>query len=137
MARIRHIESKQDWRGERINGVAHPRNIADLWSDAELSAIGLERYEPPVVEPKPVDPLTLPLNRVQFKAMLKIAGVEQKVRQAVAGIADPVQQAVAEAKLEESDSYDRDNPLFALLAPAVGLTSAEIDALWVQAQEIA
>lgn len=133
---LRFIKTEERWTGEPINGIRHPRNIEKLWSDEELAAIGLERYTPPKPEPVPVDPLTLPLNRVQFKAVLRIAGVEQKVRQAVAGIADPVQQAVAEAKLDESDSYDRDDPLFALLAPAVGLTSAEIDALWVQALEI-
>lgn len=29
------------WKGEPINGISHPRNIEQLWSDAELQNIGL------------------------------------------------------------------------------------------------
>lgn len=42
------------WRGERIEGVLYPINIEQLWPDAELSAIGLERYTPPPAPPAPL-----------------------------------------------------------------------------------
>lgn len=137
MAIIRHIETQEEWRGERIDGIAHPRNIGQLWSDEELAAIGLERYTAPKQEPVPVDPLTLPISRVQFKAVLRIAGLYDAVVAAIDAIDDPATKAVALTKFEDSDRYDRDDPLFAMLAPAIGVTDEQIDALWVQAQEIA
>ncbi len=74
-----------------------------------------------------------PLAPYQFRAMLKIAGIEQAVAGAIAAIEDDAQRAVAEAKLEYALSFQREDPLFDVLAPAVGLTDEEIDALWLQA----
>jgi len=34
------------WTGEPINGIRHPVSIQDLWSDADLAVIGLERQAP-------------------------------------------------------------------------------------------
>jgi len=34
------------WAGERINGVAYPRDIERKWSDEELAEIGLYRVQP-------------------------------------------------------------------------------------------
>jgi len=34
------------WKGEPINGISHPRNIEQLWSDAELQNIGLYKLIP-------------------------------------------------------------------------------------------
>lgn len=34
------------WTGEPINGIRHPVSIQDLWSDADLAGIGLERPVP-------------------------------------------------------------------------------------------
>lgn len=133
---LRFIKTEERWTGEPINGIRHPRNIEQLWPDEELAAVGLERYTPPKPEPIPVDPLTRPISRVQFKAVLRIAGLYDSVAQAIEAIPDPVQKAVARAKFEDSDSYDRDDPLFVMLAPAIGVTDEQIDALWLQAQEI-
>lgn len=133
---LRFIETEERWAGGPINGIRHPRNIEQLWSDEELAAVGLERYKPPKPEPVPVDPLTQPISRLQFKAVLRIAGLYDAVAQAIASIPDPVQKAVAQAKFEDSDSYDRDDPLFAMLAPTIGVTDEQIDALWLQAQDI-
>lgn len=48
---IRYIDTQEEWRGEPINRLRHPMNIGQLWSDAELQAVGLERYTPPAPEP--------------------------------------------------------------------------------------
>jgi len=39
------------WRGEPINGVQHPQNIVNLWTDEELAAIGLTRVVPALEQP--------------------------------------------------------------------------------------
>lgn len=44
------IETLQPWAGEPLNGVRHPRNIEQLWTDQELTAVGLAkpvRFETP------------------------------------------------------------------------------------------
>lgn len=38
------------WQGEPINGVQHPQNIVNLWTDEELAEVGLTRVTP---EPPP------------------------------------------------------------------------------------
>lgn len=74
-----------------------------------------------------------PLAPYQFRAMLKIAGVEQQVMEAIANLPDETTKALAEAKMDYALAYHRDEPLFAMLAPVVGLTDEQIDALWLQA----
>lgn len=48
-----HIENDQPWKGEKINGISHPRNIEQLWSQEDLAAVGLKKF----IKPKPVVPL--------------------------------------------------------------------------------
>ncbi len=91
----------------------------------------------PYTAPSPsTDPHDFPLSPYQFRAMLKIAGIEATIIQAISDIADPAERAVAEAKLDYALSYQRGDPLFAMLAPAVGLTGAQIDALWLEAKDL-
>ena len=133
---IRYIDTKEAQNGEPINEVRHPLNIGKLWSKAQLNKIGLEVYTPPVKEPEPIDPLTVPLTAIQFHAMLRIAGKRDSVYAAVNAIEDEMTKAIALEKLDRSQSFDRDDALFVKLAPVVGLTDEEIDALWVQAQAV-
>lgn len=133
---LRHIDTKERWNGERIDGIAHPKNIEQLWTDAELAAVGLERYEKPKPKPKPIDPLTIPLSGVQFHAMLRMTGKRDAVLAAINGMPDGIEKAVAQEKLERSWEFERNDPLLAQLAPAVGLTDKDIDSLWVQALEV-
>lgn len=81
------------------------------------------------------DPLTIPLSRVQFHAMLSILGLTDAVNTAVAALDEPA-RSIARARIDHSDSYRRDNPLFAQLGTMVGMTDAEIDAAWPQALAI-
>ncbi len=43
----------ETWRGERIGGVAHPRNIEQLWTAEQLAALGLEVAPAPEPAPAP------------------------------------------------------------------------------------
>lgn len=36
----------QPWQGEIIDGVRYPANVEQLWSDADLAAIGLSKFQP-------------------------------------------------------------------------------------------
>lgn len=50
---LREIGTKETWTGRALDGVRHPSNIGDLWSDDELLAVGLERFTPPVAPAPP------------------------------------------------------------------------------------
>ncbi|MDO1582439.1 hypothetical protein [Rhizobium oryzicola] len=63
------------WAGEVIKDVRYPLNIADLWSDAELEAIGLYR-------PLPADPV--PAGKmVKGSAVSRVSGVVKWVNDLV------------------------------------------------------
>jgi hypothetical protein len=133
---LRYIDTQEIWRGQAINNVAHPRNIEQLWTADQLAAIGLEVVPPPEPVPPSTDPADYPLEPFQFYAMLDILGKTAQVEAAIDGIQDTTQRAVAKAKFKHSTRFHRDNELFAMLAPAVGLTDAEIDAAWMAAKDI-
>lgn len=78
------------------------------------------------------------LPKWKFWATLDLAGKSNAVRTAVDGISDAQRRAVVKARLEHTETYDRDDPLFAdpeLLA-ALGMTTADVDALWAQANAL-
>ncbi len=132
---IRFIETQELWNGEPIDDLRYPKSIAELWTNEKLAGIGLERFTPEAPEPEPVDPLSIPLNPVQFEAVLNMTGKRAEIDMAVEAMEEPA-RSIAKAKIARSQSYDRDDPLFASLAAAIEMTDAELDALWVQALEI-
>lgn len=77
-----------------------------------------------------------PLLPWQFRAMLDIAGIAETISAAIAAIPDVAQKAVAKSKLEYALAFHRDDPLIAMLAPAVGLSDEQINAMWHQAEKL-
>jgi hypothetical protein len=85
------------------------------------------------------DPLTLPLNQVQFFTMMEFAFqlTEDQIIAAIkAAIADELQQLAVINKFKRETAYHRDNQLFALLAPAFNITDEQLDAAWLQGLSI-
>lgn len=71
------------------------------------------------------------VSRFQARAALHIAGLLPSVEAALA-VADPLAQiAWADAQV-----FRRDSPTIAALAAAIGMTEAQIDALFIQAAQI-
>ena len=85
---------------------------------------------------KLVDPTNYRLTLVQFHAVLEIQGLVGAVEAAIDAMTDAEQRALARSKMKHSTHFDRDDPLFEILAPAVGLTQDQIDALWMQAKDL-
>ena len=133
-----HIDTQEDWNPKLpIDGIRHPKNIESLWSTEELAAIGLMVKPAPEPTPAPepsTDPNDYPLKRYQFMAMVKLLGKTDAIAVAINAIEDPTEQAVAEARYYHTHEYDRADPMFAQLAPIVGLTDAEIDDAWMVAK---
>lgn len=142
---LQYINNGERWRGERIDGIAYPLSIETKWTEAELATIGLEKVPPPPAPEASTNPIDYPLQPLQFFAMLEIMGesmepprnLKDEISAAIDTIPDTAARAVARAKYQHTTAFHRDNPLFAQLAPTLGLTDAEIDAAWMQAKDIA
>lgn len=110
------------------------RFVDGAWGYSPLTA----PETPPTEEP--VDPLSLPIDRLTFWLVAASAGVSKwTVRDRIAAMpeATPEEfQAKAEAIawFEEAGQFRRNNPLLIAMAEADGITSSQLDALWVWAQ---
>jgi hypothetical protein len=71
----------------------------------------------------------------QFRAMLALSGKQSALDAYVAGLPDP-QKTIAQAKLDYSLVFQRDNSLVLAAQQALGLTNDQLDALWKQAAAI-
>lgn len=88
------------------------------------------------IDEAPANPADYPLKPYQFHAMLDIAEVSQAVEDAIAAIVDPATKAVAKARMKHSTDFDRNDDFIVSLAPVVGLSPEQVDALWLQAKDL-
>lgn len=143
------------WLGERIDGVLHPASIGDLWSDAELAAIGLYRAYPPdeipegeqvgtavmwdgvgirfVLEDIPVLPPPDRVTSRQFFLQLDALdedapGTYDAVMGWVASQSRPVRDA-----FERSGTFVRDDAMLQQGFAALGFTTEQIDGFFTAA----
>lgn len=88
---------------------------------------------PPAPQPEPV---VLPdLAPYQFRAMLALSGKQSALDAYIAALPDP-QKTIAQAKLDYSLMFHRDNDLVLAAQQALGLSKDELDALWLSAAQI-
>jgi hypothetical protein len=111
------------WTGEPINNVRHPLNIEQLWTDAELNAIGLARVPPPVVSSVP---------QVVTRAQAKIAMLRAGILGAVEAAVDAA-GGEAEIWYRDALTWSRDNPYINSLGAQLGLSQTQIDLLFIEA----
>lgn len=76
------------------------------------------------------------VSRAQGKAALISKGYWPAVQSFVSGITDPVQKALAEVALNDTQEWRRDSAFVAQCAVAFGLTSDQLDDLFVLADSI-
>ncbi|CAH0343774.1 hypothetical protein [Rhizobium sp. CECT 9324] len=87
-------------------------------------------------DPEPIDPLTLPMDRLTFWLVAASAGVSKwSVRDRVAGLPEETvvqrrDKYEAIAWLEEAKQYRRYDLLLMTFAEAEGITSDMLDTLW-------
>lgn len=90
-------------------------------------------FEPPA-PPAPAVPESV--TRAQGKAALIGAGMWTAVLDYVAGIEDATQKALAEVALNDTLEWRRDSPFLSACAAGMGLTSEQLDALFIDAKQI-
>ncbi len=73
------------------------------------------------------------VTRRQAKQALLLAGLLSHVQPALDAIPDATQRGLAQIEWDESLEFDRHRPLLINLATALGLSSAQLDQLFIQA----
>lgn len=107
-----------------------------------IAAVGEEGigwgYDGQEFTPPPAQAPTVPqsVSRAQGKAALIAAGLWPSVLAYVAAIADPTDKALAEVALNDTQEWRRDSLFLNSAATALGLTSAQLDQLFVDASGI-
>lgn len=86
-------------------------------------------------------PMMRDLNRIQFEFMVEKLGLGPAIDAAIAampGGSEDQENAKIMAKVlfRSGQRFERSHPLFDALAPAVGKTPREIDAIWRQAASL-
>jgi hypothetical protein len=146
------------WHGQAINDIRYPLNIEQLWTAAELAAIGL--YSPAVPSVPAGKVVTssrvarvdgvvtyvytlesvplADLNRIQFEFMIEKLGLASAIETALALMPDSTEaeqnaKIMARVLYRSGQKFERSHYLFTTLAPAVGLTTEQVDAAWAQA----
>lgn len=81
--------------------------------------------------PAPVVPTSV--TRRQARQALLLAGLLDSVDPAIAAIPDTTQRKLAQIEWQDSQDFERHRPLLVSLASALGLTSAQLDQLFITA----
>jgi hypothetical protein len=102
-------------------------NVGGWWVDA----IGGEPTEAEVAAVL-APPVPQSVTKRQAVQALILAGLDDDVEAQLAGIPG-VQGKLARAEWRESNTVERNRPLVAQLGAALGLSSAQLDALFIQA----
>lgn len=81
------------------------------------------------------DPVPVPASVTmrQGREVLIRAGLDEAVDAAIDAIEDATARKIARNAWERSNEFERNNGLIAQLGPALGLTEAQIDALFITA----
>ncbi len=92
---------------------------------AEEAAIEASRLLPP--------PVPQSVTRRQARQALLLHGLLFNVDPLIAAIPDATQRGLAQIEWEDSQDFERHRPLLVLIGTALGLDSAGLDALFIQA----
>lgn len=96
---------------------------AEEWLDEDDAEVVAFR------SPVPGAPDLLPY---QFRAMLELSGYKDDLDAYVDGL-EGLEKIVARAKLDSALSFRRDNELVEAARVAIGISTEDLDALWLQA----
>lgn len=159
------IDGFAPWNpAEPIGDVRYPSNIGDVWSAADLAALGL--YEPASADPTPVGkivtgttvqrvgnvvkfvsaledapvltPADTPLTMRQLRlGLLLIGGFPASyIQDAINAIPDATQRGVAQIWYDESATVEWGHPMTQQLIAGAGLTTEQAAAMWMQAKDL-
>lgn len=100
---------------------------------------GAEETDADITDAEPfVLPVVVPasITRAQAKLALLGAGLLDGVQAAIDAITDPVQRTAAQIEWDDRLTFDRSNPTLNALAAAMGLSTEQLDALFIAAAQL-
>lgn len=101
-----------------------PQNVTIGW------AYSAGIFEPPSTRPQ--EPTFPTLTRKQLRnGLLSIGVTSAEVEAQIGTIADPMEREAALIDWQETQAYQRTNPLVNQIGVAMGLPEEQIDALWM------
>lgn len=91
-------------------------------------------YVPPAPQPRT-------LNRIQFEFMVEKLGIAAAIDAAIEAMPETTEaeqnaKIMARVLKRSGQEFVRSHPLFTVLAPAVGVTSDQIDEAWAKAEAL-
>lgn len=100
--------------------------------------VDLQTGEQTIEELPPAPPPAVPasVSMRQGRKALASVGLLGAVDAAITSIADPAQRIDAQIEWEYATEIRRESPLIASLGPALGLSEAQIDSLFIAAAAI-
>jgi len=116
---------------------ADPNDIVELGRELYAQALlgAVAAYIPPTAEEARAS--MLPISRRQLRLALVRNGISlASIDAAIASMPDGQDKEEAEIEWADAASFERLHPTLALIGAALGLTDAQIDAMWVQASAI-
>lgn len=149
---------------EPIGDTRYPPNIGQLWTPAELAAVGLFEPEPADATPEgkivtgtsvqrvggvvkfvstfadapAPTPADTPLTMRQLRlGLLLIGGFPASfIQDAINAIPDATQRGVAQIWYDESATVEWGHPMTQQLIAGAGLTTEQAAAMWMQAKDL-
>lgn len=118
-----------------------PQNTSETETPGELRANwdGYEWVNTPYSPPPPPPPVVVyvppAITMRQARLTLLAAGLLDDVEAAINALPDP-QKAAAKIEWEYSNEVQRHNGFVSVLAPALGLTEAQLDTMFIQGSQI-
>lgn len=123
------------------NVVANIAKVADEafaqsqgWVVSDTARIGDTYSDGQFIRPEPTpEPNPQSVTRRQAKQELAIRGLLQNVQPAIDAIPDALEQTLVQIYWDDATDFERDNPALMQLGGALGLTSKQIDDLFIEA----
>ena len=76
------------------------------------------------------------VTRRQARQALLLSGKLAQVQPAIDSIPDPIQRGMVQIEWDDSQTFERNRPTLIALATAIGLDSAQVDNLFIEASKL-
>lgn len=112
-----------------------------VWSSFTLSWVYEEKTQDDITAEKTEYWSARKLNRIQFEFMVEKLGLNSVIDAAIAALptsteAETNAKIMAQVLFKSGQEFYRLHPLFAQLAPLVGLTDEQLDQIWLNARQL-
>ena len=108
-----------------------PDLLVDVPDGFDINQAHRYRYDGGQIVPRVPEKVTA---RQGVQALISVNKLHL-VQPAIDAIADPVQRAMVQAEWDKSQDFERNRPTLIALATAIGMTSADIDNLFIGAAQ--